>query len=98
MKLIASLFLILATATGAALAAEIVDGKMVLPAKVGNVLFEHDKHTYRVKLNCKACHEKEGEIIGFGKKFAHDLCIGCHMKEEYGGPVKCDGCHGRITG
>ena len=32
--------------------------KIVFEAKTGNVTFLHDKHTDRVKGDCKACHPK----------------------------------------
>lgn len=98
MRVSAVLGLILIWSAGVVSAAEIVDENMILPAKIGNVSFNHEKHKYRVKLNCQACHDKDGQIIGFGKQWAHDVCIGCHMQENYGGPVKCDGCHGNVTG
>ncbi|HTP65676.1 MAG TPA: cytochrome c3 family protein, partial [Geobacteraceae bacterium] len=40
---------------------------MTLPAKNGNVTFDHKKHQEALK-DCKLCHEKgPGKIEGFGK-------------------------------
>jgi flavoprotein len=65
---------------------------MTLPAKNGNVTFNHKKHQETVK-QCKACHEKgPGKIEGFGKEFAHKTCKGCHA-EKGAGPTVCGDCH-----
>jgi hypothetical protein len=95
MKLLAAALLILATFSGAVLAAEIVDGRMVFPSKNGNVLFDHQKHIRIVKENCEVCHERSGGIKAFGRAYAHDVCIGCHQPkgEDPGGPILCEGCH-----
>ncbi len=64
---------------------------MSLPAKNGNVSFNHAKHQ---ALGCKSCHadEKGGKIAGFGKDVAHKTCKGCH-EEKKAGPTKCGECH-----
>ncbi len=66
---------------------------IVLPAKPGNVTFEHKKHE-GVKNACLACHNSEqgGKIEGFGKEKAHDICRGCHEQTKMG-PTKCAECH-----
>ncbi len=74
-------------AAGSAMAADV----MTLPAKNGNITFNHAKHQ---PLGCKNCHadEKGGKIEGFGKDFAHKTCKGCH-EEKKAGPTKCGECH-----
>ncbi len=63
-----------------------------LPAKMGNVSFNHKKHQDMLK-DCKICHEKgPGKIEGFGKDMAHKTCKGCH-EEKKQGPTKCGECH-----
>jgi c(7)-type cytochrome triheme protein len=32
--------------------------KMVFPSKMGDVTFQHEKHSAREKEGCKACHDK----------------------------------------
>jgi opacity protein-like surface antigen len=69
------------------------DKVVVLPAKNGDVTFNHLKHK-DVKGNCTACHENEkgGKIVGIGKDWAHKTCKGCH-EEMKQGPTGCTGCH-----
>lgn len=75
-------------AAGAALAADTI----TLPAKNGNVTFNHKMHQDTLK-DCKICHEKgPGKIEGFGKELAHKTCKGCH-EEKKAGPTKCGECH-----
>ena len=65
---------------------------MTLPAKNGNITFQHKKHQEMLK-DCKICHEKgPGKIEGFGKDFAHKTCKGCHETKK-AGPTKCGECH-----
>jgi flavoprotein len=65
---------------------------IVLPAKMGNVTFNHKKHQDNLK-DCKICHEKgPGKIEGFGKDMAHKTCKGCHEQKK-AGPTKCGDCH-----
>jgi hypothetical protein len=95
MKTALSLFaaLALAIATNAS-AAQGPDG-MVLPAKPGNVTFNHKTHAAQ---KCTACHadDKGGDIKGIGadqnKDQAHAACLDCHKKEAKG-PQKCAECH-----
>ena len=67
---------------------------IVLPAKQGEVTFNHSKHAQK----CTACHadEKGGAIEGFNKTVnkdkAHGVCLECHKKEAKG-PTKCAECH-----
>jgi flavoprotein len=68
------------------------DDVISLPAKNGNVSFDHKKHQDALK-ECKLCHEKgPGKIEGFGKDWAHKTCKGCH-EEKKAGPTKCGECH-----
>ncbi|MBT0653767.1 cytochrome c7 [Geomobilimonas luticola] len=86
-KIFAAMALTLICAV-AAMAADTIN----LPAKNGNVTFNHKKHQ-EVAKDCKACHEKgPGKIEGFGKDSAHKLCKGCH-EEKKAGPTKCGECH-----
>jgi len=73
-----------------ALAADV----MTLPAKNGNVAFNHKAHQDKLKGDCKKCHDKAapGKIEGFGKDIAHKTCKGCH-EEGKAGPTKCGECH-----
>jgi cytochrome c553 len=65
---------------------------ITLPAKNGDITFNHKKHQEKVA-NCKVCHEKApGKIEGFGKDWAHNTCKGCHA-EKGTGPTKCSECH-----
>lgn len=75
-------------AAGTSMAADTI----TLPAKNGNVSFDHKKHQESLK-DCKICHEKApGKIEGFNKDAAHKLCKGCH-EEKKAGPTKCGECH-----
>ncbi len=67
-------------------------GPVKLPAKNGDVTFEHSKHA---KLKCETCHATAagGKIEGFGKDKAHGLCVECHKKEGGKAPTKCTDCH-----
>ena len=86
-KVIVAVVLTLMSA-GMALAA----ATMTLPAKNGDITFNHKKHQEMLK-DCKACHEKgPGKIEGFGKDFAHKTCKGCHA-DKGAGPTKCSECH-----
>jgi predicted CXXCH cytochrome family protein len=86
-KIFAAVALTLTCAV-AAMAADTI----TLPAKNGNITFNHKKHQEALK-DCKACHEKgPGKIEGFGKDVAHKLCKGCHETKK-AGPTKCGECH-----
>jgi hypothetical protein len=101
MKIVAAVLALVAVCSGVVSAAEIVDGRMIFPAKNGNVLFPHDDHVKWLLGDCKTCHERPGAIEGFGKAYAHDKCIGCHTPQsddEKPGPVNCVGCHGNSRG
>ncbi len=71
---------------------------IVLPAKPGNVTFDHSKHVSQPGVKCTTCHATEagGAIDGFGKTVdktkAHAKCWECH-KTEGKGPQKCADCH-----
>ena len=86
-KIIAAVALTLMSA-GMVLAAD----TMTLPAKNGNITFNHKKHQEMLK-DCKICHEKgPGKIGELGKDWAHKTCKGCHTEMKKG-PVGCKDCH-----
>ena len=89
-KYIVGLFAALALAT-VAIAADAPSAPIQLPAKNGNVTFDHAKHA---AVKCDTCHATAagGKIEGFGKDKAHATCIECHKKEAKG-PAKCAECH-----
>jgi predicted CXXCH cytochrome family protein len=89
-KYLAGLFVAVMVAFSAS-AAEPPKAPITLPAKNGNVTFEHSKHS---QLKCETCHATAagGKIEGFGKDKAHGLCVECHKKEAKG-PSKCADCH-----
>jgi cytochrome c553 len=96
-KILASLFVAMAVVFApAAFAAEPAE-PITLPAKPGNVTFDHKKHT-AAGTKCTACHkdDKGGDIEGIGadmnKDKAHATCNECHKKEGKG-PQKCADCH-----
>jgi cytochrome c553 len=60
-----------------------------LPAKPGNVHFDHKAHQAK---GCKKCHGDKVEKITLDKDSAHKLCVECH-KAEAKGPTKCAECH-----
>lgn len=66
---------------------------MVLPSKLGDVTFEHQKHM-KMKEACTPCHTgaTQGKIEGFGKDMAHQVCKGCHSDQK-SGPTSCKDCH-----
>jgi predicted CXXCH cytochrome family protein len=76
---------------GAAFAADAPAAAISLPAKNGNVSFEHKTHK---TVKCEGCHAdaKGGKIEGLGKDKAHATCVECHKKEAKG-PTKCTDCH-----
>lgn len=86
-RIIAAAALTLFTA-GFAMAADTI----TLPAKNGDVTFNHKMHVEKLS-DCKLCHEKApGKIEGFGKDWAHKTCKGCHQEKSMG-PTKCGECH-----
>ncbi len=95
-KTLAALFVAVAVAfASSAVAAEPPAGPITLPAKPGNVTFNHKAHA---NVKCTVCHATEagGPIEGFNKTVnkekAHATCQGCH-KTEKKGPQKCADCH-----
>ncbi|MEI7703364.1 MAG: cytochrome c3 family protein [Deltaproteobacteria bacterium] len=66
---------------------------VVLPAKTGNVTFNHKAHQGQ---GCKKCHgEGAPGKIELNKDKAHALCVDCH-KEKAKGPQDaktCNVCH-----
>jgi cytochrome c553 len=66
---------------------------ITLPAKNGNITFQHWKHQERLK-DCKKCHAAAtgGKIEGLGKDWAHNTCKKCHT-DGGKGPTKCPDCH-----
>jgi flavoprotein len=86
-KIIAAVMLTL-FCSALAMAADVI----TLPAKNGDVTFNHKMHQDRLK-DCKICHENgPGKIEGFGKDWAHKTCKGCHT-DKGAGPTKCGECH-----
>lgn len=72
---------------GSAIAADMV----TLPAKNGNVTFNHKAH--QGKMECKVCHgEGAPAKLALDKDKAHALCKDCHTKGN-AGPTKCGECH-----
>jgi cytochrome c553 len=92
MKALVVLLAIVSFAWGGAWAAD-PQKVIVLPAKPGDVSFEHQKHI-NMKNSCAPCHatDQGGKIEGFGKDMAHNICKGCHT-EGNKGPTKCGDCH-----
>ncbi len=95
-KTFAALFAAVAVAfAGVAVAATPPAGPITLPAKPGNVTFDHSKHK---AAKCTVCHASDegGPIQGFNKTVnkdtAHGKCHECHKKEGKG-PQKCADCH-----
>jgi hypothetical protein len=94
-KTFAALFVAVAVAFAQAALAAAPAGPITLPAKPGNVTFDHAKHAAS---KCTTCHadEKGGAIEGFNKTVnkdkAHGKCHECHKKEGKG-PQKCGDCH-----
>ena len=92
---LASIFVAVAVAFASNALAAAPASPLTLPAKPGNVTFDHSKHA---SVKCTACHadEKGGAIEGFGKTVnkdkAHAACLDCHKKEAKG-PQKCADCH-----
>ncbi|HYG67152.1 MAG TPA: cytochrome c3 family protein, partial [Anaeromyxobacteraceae bacterium] len=78
-KYVATLFAAIAIAVTAQAAAA-PTGPITLPAKNGNVTFEHAKHA---SVACNKCHAtaEGGKIEGFGKDVAHKTCIECHKAQ-----------------
>jgi hypothetical protein len=91
-KYVASLFAALAVAV-TAYAATAPAGPITLPAKNGNVTFNHETHV-KAGVDCAKCHAtaEGGKIEGFGKEKAHGTCVECH-KTNAKGPTKCAECH-----
>lgn len=56
-----------------------------------NVVYDHEGH----KGDCISCHDTldgSQKIAGFGKEWAHKVCIGCHNSVG-NGPTSCNDCH-----
>lgn len=55
--------------------------------------FPHQLHQKTLE-GCGDCHSgsEPGPIDGFGEKWAHSTCMGCHQDSRRG-PVECAGCH-----
>ena len=94
-KTFAALFAAVALAVATSASAAAPTAPIVLPAKPGNVTFQHSKHA---ALKCTQCHASDagGAIEGFNKTVnkdkAHATCQDCHKKEGKG-PQKCADCH-----
>jgi hypothetical protein len=96
-KTFAALFVAAALAVAPSALAAAPAGPIVLPAKPGNVTFDHKKHE-AAGAKCTDCHkdDKGGDIEGIGKDLnkdkAHATCHDCHKKQAKG-PQKCGDCH-----
>lgn len=88
-KIVAAVVLTL-FCSGFALGADTI----TLPAKNGDVKFDHKKHQSLKDVKCTSCHEdaKGGKIANLNKDWAHKTCKGCH-EEKKQGPTKCSECH-----
>ncbi len=85
----------------AVIAAENGPSEIKLPAKMGEITFNHAAHQSRVA-DCTTCHHQgEGTACSSchgvkpeapeAKKAFHTLCKDCHKKQN--GPTKCKECH-----
>ncbi|MGO9379193.1 MAG: cytochrome c3 family protein [Dissulfurispiraceae bacterium] len=86
---------LIAVFASAAFAADVTD-PMEFSASNGGVIFYHSNHVNEVNGDCTVCHQQDpGLIPGFGKKYAHDVCVGCHSKPGNVnlGIAKCERCH-----
>ncbi len=75
------------------LAADAPAGPEKLPAKNGDVTFNHKSHASQ---KCDVCHEggKTGKIGPMDQQKAHGLCVDCHKKDAAAkAPTKCPDCH-----
>jgi cytochrome c553 len=96
-KTFAALLVAVAVVFAPAAFAAAPDAAITLPAKPGNVTFDHKKHI-AAGAKCTNCHkdDKGGPIEGFNKTVnkdkAHATCHECHKKEGKG-PQKCGDCH-----
>jgi hypothetical protein len=94
-KIFAALFVAATVAFSSTALAAAPTAPITLPAKPGDVKFDHKVHAAQ---KCTACHkdDKGGDIEGFGKDVnkdkAHATCHACHKKEGKG-PQKCADCH-----
>ncbi|MCF6179365.1 MAG: hypothetical protein L3J63_08260 [Geopsychrobacter sp.] len=72
-----------------------------IPAKMGEVTFQHANHQGRIAdctvchhqgpgTACRSCHGVKPEAPKAKKAF-HTRCKGCHKKQN--GPTKCKQCH-----
>jgi c(7)-type cytochrome triheme protein len=87
-----------------AVAAEAPD-KIVFDSKMGNVTYDHKKHTEREKEDCKVCHDKlfpqSRAPINFKAgmhkpaEAAKTACAGCHHPggKAFESKANCTKCH-----
>ncbi len=89
---IASVALALCLFAAPVLAADAPAGPQKLPAKNGDVTFNHASHK---DVKCETCHEGgKGGKLTLDQKKAHGLCVECHKKEaKASAPTKCPDCH-----
>ena len=91
-QLIVTLLVAAFIAAGSLAFADNGPAEIKMPAKMGEVTFNHAGHQAKLNGDCKVCHEAgPGKIEGFGKDLAHKTCKGCHA--EKGGPTGCKDCH-----
>jgi len=72
---------------------------ITLPASKGNVDFTHWQHQVTLADDCSKCHPGDpGKISELGRDWAHQTCLGCHLKAATAsvkGPTLCYGCHNK---
>ncbi|MDD2541464.1 MAG: cytochrome c3 family protein [Desulfuromonadaceae bacterium] len=72
---------------------------IILHASKGDVDFTHWQHQTDLGDDCSKCHADEpGKITELGRDWAHNTCLGCHLKAPIGskkGPTLCFGCHNK---
>jgi len=85
-----------------ALAQDKGPAEIKMPASMGAITFNHEKHQGLVSdcatchhtgmdvPNCKSCHGVKSDAPKAKKAF-HKLCKDCHKKQS--GPTKCKACH-----
>jgi c(7)-type cytochrome triheme protein len=105
MRAVAGVVVCLSLLIGLAVVAAEAPDKMVYESKLGNVTFDHKKHTERVKNDCKACHDKlfpQAKAPLNYKEKMHRVaeekrisCAGCHHPggTAFESKGNCNKCH-----
>jgi c(7)-type cytochrome triheme protein len=104
MRAVAGFIVCLSLLVGLAVVAAEAPEKVVFNSKLGNVTFDHKKHSERVKEDCKACHDKLFPQAKAPLNYAEKMhrvaeqnktsCAGCHVAggasfESKGNCTKC---------